>query len=54
MPAPELGWNVAVRLLNADPALLSALNDAIDRIIADRTIVRIFAKYGLKYVPLRP
>jgi len=54
MPAPELGWNVAVRLLNADPALLSALNDAIDRIIADGNIVRIFAKYGVTYVPPRP
>src|SRR5882724_3259910 len=36
---PEFRWNVAVRLLNGDPALLSAFNDSLDRIIADQTIV---------------
>jgi len=51
---PEFRWNVAVRLLNGDPALLSAFNDSLDRIIADQTIVRIFAKYGMTYVPPRP
>jgi ABC-type amino acid transport substrate-binding protein len=51
---PEFRWNVAVRLLNADPALLSAFNDSLDRVIADQTIVRIFAKYGMTYVPPRP
>ncbi len=50
---PEFRWNVAVRLLNADPPLLSAFNDSRDRIIADQTSVGIFAKYGMTYVPPR-
>jgi ABC-type amino acid transport substrate-binding protein len=48
---PELQWNVAVRLLNADDALREAVNQAIDRLIADRTIPEIFAKYGVSYLP---
>lgn len=48
---PELQWNVAVRLLNADDALRDAVNQAIDRLLADRTIPDIFAKYGVSYRP---
>jgi len=48
---PELQWNVAVRLLNADDALRDAVNQAIDRLLADRTIPGIFAKYGVGYLP---
>ncbi len=48
---PELQWNVAVRLLNADEALRDAVNEAIDRLLADRTIPDIFAKYGVNYLP---
>jgi len=48
---PELQWNVAVRLLNADDALRDVVNQAIDRLLADRTIPSIFAKYGVGYLP---
>jgi polar amino acid transport system substrate-binding protein len=48
---PELQWNVAVRLLNADDALRDAVNQAIDRLLTDRTIPDIFAKYGVSYLP---
>ena len=48
---PELQWNVAVRLLNADDALRDAVNQAIDRLLADRTIPEIFARYGVTYLP---
>ncbi len=51
---PEFRWNMAVRLLTADPALLSAFNDSLDGVIADQTIVRIFSKYGITYAPPRP
>jgi polar amino acid transport system substrate-binding protein len=48
---PELQWNVAVRLLNADQALRDAVNQALDRLLTDRTIPDIFAKYGVSYLP---
>ncbi len=51
---PELQWNVAVRLVNADPALRDAVNQAIDRLVTDRTIPEIFAKYGVTYLPPFP
>ena len=48
---PELQWNVAVRLVNADQPLGDAVNQALDRLLADRTIQDILAKYGLTYLP---
>ena len=48
---PELQWNVAVRLLNADAALRDAVEGALDRLLSDRTIPDIFAKYGVSYRP---
>lgn len=48
---PELQWNVAVRLVNADQPLGDAVNQALDRLLADRTIQDILAKYGLPYLP---
>jgi polar amino acid transport system substrate-binding protein len=51
---PDLQWNVAVRLVNADPPLGDAVNQALDRLLADRTIQNILAKYGLTYVPPFP
>jgi polar amino acid transport system substrate-binding protein len=48
---PELQWNVAVRLLGADPPLRDAVNHAIDRLLAEQTIANILAKYGLTYQP---
>jgi len=53
MPA-DLRWNVSVRVLNGDPALLGALNDSLDRLIADQTLARIFSQYGFPYAPPRP
>jgi ABC-type amino acid transport substrate-binding protein len=51
VPERDFRWNVAVGLRNADPALVDALNQAIDALIADRTIPEIFAKYGIAYTP---
>jgi polar amino acid transport system substrate-binding protein len=49
MPEPELRWKSAIRLLNADGALVEAVNQSIDQLIADQTIPQIFAKYGITY-----
>ena len=48
---PEFQWNVAVRLINADLDLRDAVNRALDRLLAEKTIQSILAKYGLTYVP---
>jgi polar amino acid transport system substrate-binding protein len=48
---PELQWNVAVRLVNADQPLRDAVDQTLDRLLADQTIQNILAKYGLTYVP---
>jgi polar amino acid transport system substrate-binding protein len=48
---PELQWNVAVGLQNADDALVNAVNQALERLLANQTIQGIFAKYGVTYTP---
>ena len=51
MRDPELQWNVAVRLVGADPPLRDAVDQILDRLLADRTIQDILAKYGMTYLP---
>ncbi len=51
VPDPEFRWNVAVRLLAADQALVDAVNQLIDALVADHTIEQILARYGITYVP---
>lgn len=46
---PELTWNVSVGLRNSDQALLDAVNDILDRLIADGTVSRIYQKYGVEH-----
>jgi polar amino acid transport system substrate-binding protein len=48
---PEFHWNVAIRLLNTDQALVDIMNRLIDGLIADHTIQQILAKYGISYAP---
>ncbi len=48
---PELQWNIAVRLLNADQPLRDAVNQVLERMLAERTLQDILAKYGLTYLP---
>lgn len=50
-PDPELTWDVAVGLRNADGALVQAVNQALEHLIANQTIAPIFAKYGVTYIP---
>jgi polar amino acid transport system substrate-binding protein len=46
---PQLTWEVAVGLRKADAALVDAVNAILDKLIADGTITRIYAKYGVEH-----
>ena len=48
---PELQWNVAVGLRNADEPLLTTVNQVLDRLLAEGTVQGIFARYGVTYTP---
>ncbi len=55
VPEKDFRWNVAVALRNADTPLVDAVNGALDALIADQTIPKIFARYGIRYrAPLAP
>jgi ABC-type amino acid transport substrate-binding protein len=45
----ELKWTVAVGLRRADAPLVAAVDAAVAALIADGTIARIYAKYGVDY-----
>jgi polar amino acid transport system substrate-binding protein len=49
VPEPDFRWNVAVALRNADAPLVQAVNQALDTLIADRTIPEILSRYGIRY-----
>ena len=46
---PELSWNLAVGLRRSDDALVAAVNAALDKLIDDGTLARIYARYGVDY-----
>lgn len=46
---PELRWNVAVGLRRADEPMIAAMNDAVQALLADGTIARIYARYGIEH-----
>jgi polar amino acid transport system substrate-binding protein len=48
---PELRWNLAVGLRRADPPFREAVGGAIDRLMADGTVRKIYAHYGVEYLP---
>jgi polar amino acid transport system substrate-binding protein len=50
---PELRWNLAVGLRRADPAFREAIDGALDRLMADGTVRKIYAHYGVDYLPPR-
>lgn len=45
---PEFRWEIAVGMRKSDDALVAAINEAIDRLLADGTISRIYAGYGIE------
>ena len=46
---PQLTWEVAVGLRKSDAALVDAINDILGKLIADGTLTRIYAKYGVEH-----
>lgn len=46
---PELKWEVAVGLRKSDTALVDAVNEILEKLIADGTLTRIYAKYGVEH-----
>jgi len=46
---PELRWTVAVGMRRSDDAMVDAINAALDRLIADGTVARIYSRYGVDY-----
>ena len=46
---PELRWSLAVGLRRSDDALVDAVNAALDRLMGDGTLARIYATYGVEY-----
>jgi polar amino acid transport system substrate-binding protein len=49
--SPAFSWNVAVGMLKPDNKLRAAIDGALDRLTADGTIKRIYAKYGIDLQP---
>ncbi len=47
--APELTWEVAVGLRKSDEALVNEVNKVLDRLLAEGTVTRIYAKYGVEH-----
>jgi ABC-type amino acid transport substrate-binding protein len=46
---PLLAWEVSVGLRKSDPALVDAINETLDKLLADGSITRIYAKYGVEH-----
>lgn len=45
----DLTWEVSVGLRKSDAALQAAVNEILDRLIADGTLTEIYARYGVKH-----
>jgi polar amino acid transport system substrate-binding protein len=48
---PALSWNVAVGMMKPDARLRQAVDEALDKLSADGTIARIYARYGIALQP---
>jgi polar amino acid transport system substrate-binding protein len=46
---PELAWNLAVGLQRADAPLRDAVDRALERLLADGTVSKIYARYGVEH-----
>jgi polar amino acid transport system substrate-binding protein len=45
----ELSWDLAVGMRRADHAMLRAVDDAVRALVADGTVTRIYAAYGVEH-----
>lgn len=50
---PDLSWNVAVGMRKPDPALRQAIDEAMAQLMADGTVKRVYARYGVAVLPPR-
>jgi polar amino acid transport system substrate-binding protein len=50
---PDLSWNVAVGMRRPDAELRRAIDDALTRLLADGTVKRVYAHYGVEVLPPR-
>jgi polar amino acid transport system substrate-binding protein len=48
---PDLNWNVAVGMMRPDEKLTQRLDAALEELLADGTIARIYARYGVELQP---
>lgn len=48
---PELRWNLAVGLRRADAPFREAIDAAIERLVADGTVAKIYSHYGIEHRP---
>ena len=48
---PQLSWEVSVGLRKSDQALVNAVNEVVDKLLADGSLTRIYAKYGVEHRP---
>lgn len=46
---PRLTWEVAIGLRKSDAALVDAVNSVLEKLLADGTLTRIYAKYGVEH-----
>jgi polar amino acid transport system substrate-binding protein len=44
----DLTWQVAIGLRKADQAIVDAVNEVLDKMLADGTLKSIYAKYGIE------
>jgi ABC-type amino acid transport substrate-binding protein len=51
---PELRWEVAVGMRKSDDAMVAAVNEALDRMLANGTVSRIYSSYGIEPTPPQP
>jgi polar amino acid transport system substrate-binding protein len=50
---PDLSWNVAVGMRRPDAELRQAIDAALARLLADGTVKRVYARYGVELEPPR-
>ncbi len=46
---PELAWTLAVGMRRADAALAEAIDRALEQLLTDGTVARIYARYGVEH-----
>jgi len=49
--APDLSWNVAIGVRRPDAELRQAIDAALTRLLADGTVKRVYARYGVELQP---